>query len=100
MSELPDQQFWDLADSFIELANQHCETVRRNRVSATLLYAAARFNSFVVATGTSSKNQLESEFESAVRYFVDQYEKMLRDNLSDHVANYEKYISEDGSAGE
>ncbi len=38
MSERPPagDEFWDLADSFIELANQHLDKHTRGRVSASL----------------------------------------------------------------
>lgn len=86
-----DKQFWELADSFIHLANEHVENVPRSRVSAALLYAAARFNSFVVTANSNSKAQLSEEKEAAILYFVEQYEKMLRENIEDQLANYEKY---------
>jgi len=87
----PDKQFWDLADSFIHLANEHLAKVPRSRVSATLLYAAARFNSFVVTASSTSKAQLAEEKEAAISYFVEQYEKMLRENVEDQLKNYENY---------
>ena len=86
-----DRQFWELADSFIRLANEHLTNVPRSRVSASMLYAAARFNAFVVSAGTDNKTELDSDKESAIAYFVEQYEKMLRENIDDHLANYEKY---------
>ena len=88
----PDEQFWDLADSFINLANEHCSAVPRSRVSATLLYAAARFNAFVVASNTTNQEQLASEKEEAIAYFLGEYEKMLRANLNDNEKNYAQYI--------
>jgi hypothetical protein len=89
----PDEQFWEFADSFIGLANEHCDQAHRSRVSATFLYAVARFNAFVVAASTRSKDQLIAEKEQAVRYFLGQYEKMLRENLADYENHYEKYIA-------
>ena len=87
----PDKEFFELADSFIHLANKHCNDVRRTKVSATILYATARFNAFVVASSTKRKDQLTSEKEVATAYLVEQYEKMLRENLDDYESNYKKY---------
>jgi hypothetical protein len=87
----PDKQFWDLADSFIHLANEHLATAPLGKVSATFLYAVARFNAFVVTANTQTKLELESDKERAIAYFAEQYEKMLRENVEDHLANYEKY---------
>lgn len=85
---VPDAKFWELADSFIGLANKHTKDVPKNRVSATLLYAAARFNSFVAASGARSKAEFVADRESIVKYFLGQYEKMLRENLEDHSQNF------------
>jgi len=86
-----DKQFWELADSFIHLANDHCKGVPRSQVSAAMLYAASRFNAFVVFAGTNSKEQFVSEKEAAISNLLEQFETMLRENLDDHENDYEKY---------
>ena len=85
-----DRQFWDMADSFIQLANTHLNTEKPSRVSASALFAASRFNAFVIAAATESKAQLIAEKEAAIAYFLDQYEKMLRENLDEHLARYDQ----------
>lgn len=90
----PDQQFLDLADSFIALANSHCDTVSPTRVSSTMLFAAARFNAFVIASSVDSKDELTSDLEPALKYFLAQYEKMLGENLADYVENYDQYLGD------
>ena len=85
-----DKQFWDMADSFIQLANTHLNTEKPSRVSASALFAASRFNAFVIAAATESKAQLIAEKEAAIAYFLDQYEKMLRENLDEHLARYDQ----------
>ncbi|MCE9583726.1 MAG: DUF3144 domain-containing protein [Planctomycetes bacterium] len=86
--EPPDAKFWELADSFISLANKHTAQTPKSRVSATLLYAASRFNSFVASSAYRAKADLVADREKIVGYFVAQYEKMLRDNLADHEENF------------
>jgi hypothetical protein len=54
----------------------------------------ARFNAFVVTANTETRTELESDKERAIAYFAEQYEKMLRENVDDHLANYEKYNQE------
>ena len=88
-----DKRFWDMADSFVQLANTHLNEEKPSRVSASALFAAARFNAFVVTAATESKAQLIAEKESAIAYFMDQYEKMLRENLDEHLARYDKPAS-------
>jgi len=88
-----DKEFWDLADSFIQLANAHLDKVKPSRVSASALFAAARFNAFVIAAASESKEQLIVEKEAAIAYFLNQYESMLRENLDEHLARYDQHSS-------
>ncbi len=83
-----DKAFWDMADSFIQLANTHLDGEKPSRVSASALFAAARFNAFVIAAAAGSKEQLIVEKEAAITYFMNQYESMLRENLDEHMARY------------
>src|SRR5690242_17813767 len=87
----PDKEFWDIADQFIALANQRCDTVSPGKVSAAILYAAARFNSFIAASHSQHKQQFIDELDETAAYFVSQFEKMLRENLTDYETNFEKY---------
>ena len=90
---LRDKQFWDMTDSFIQLANTHLNEAKPSRVSASALFAASRFNAFVITAATESKEQLIAEKEAAIAYFMDQYEKMLRENLDEHLARYDQHAS-------
>ena len=86
-----DKQFWELADSFIQLANSHLNEVKPSKVSASALFAASRFNAFVITASASSKEQLIAEKEAAIAYFLEQYETMLRENLDEHLARYDQH---------
>ncbi len=88
-----DKPFWDMADSFIQLANTHLDKERPSRVSASALFAAARFSAFVIAAATENKAQLIAEKEAAIAYFLGQYEQMLRENLDEHIARYDQQSS-------
>jgi hypothetical protein len=86
-----DKQFWELADSFIQLANTHLNEVKPSKISASALFAASRFNAFVITASASSKEQLIAEKEAAITYFLEQYETMLRENLDEHLARYDQH---------
>ena len=88
-----DKQFWELADSFIQLANTHLNEVKPSKVSASALFAASRFNAFVITASATSKEQLIAEKEAAIAYFLEQYETMLRENLDEHLARYDQQTS-------
>ena len=79
--EKPDQKFWDLADQIIGIANDHCEDMGAGKVSSAVLYAAARFNAFIVASSPNA--DIPNEKEAALEYFGGQYKKMLSENLDD-----------------
>lgn len=83
--QVPDQEFWDIADSFISLANDHLDKADADKVSSALLYAAARFNAFIVASAEDVV--ISEEKDAAVNYFSGQYRKMLAENLDDYEEN-------------
>ncbi len=87
-----DDEFYEMADSYIALANKQGKDIIQGKVSATFLYAAARFNTFLVASNASSKKQFESDKENSIEYFMTEYKKMLEEHFSDYVANYDSYI--------
>jgi hypothetical protein len=83
----PDEEFWEIADSFIEAANRHTETASTGKVSAALMYAAARFNTYALAEVTPDLVSVEAD---ALEYLGDQYRKMCMENIADHTAAYKK----------
>lgn len=88
-----DKQFYDMADAYIALANTQLNEAKPSRVSAAALFAAARFNAFVIAAAAENKAQLIAEKEAAISYFMDQYEKMLRENIDEHMTRYDQQSS-------
>ena len=93
MSKIPpDQKFWDIADSFIGLANKHCADIDRGKVGAALLFAAARFNTFVTAVASTGATAFRQDREKAIEYFTAEFEKMLRANLDDWAEHFEKHM--------
>jgi hypothetical protein len=85
-----DKQFYDMADAYIALANTQLNDAKPSRVSAAALFAASRFNAFVIAAAAGSKEQMIAEKEAAIAYFLDQYEKMLRENIDEHMARHDQ----------
>jgi len=83
-----DKEFRSMIDSFIHLANEHSDTTNTENVSMALLYAAARFNSFVVASHAEDLKKFESDREAAFEFFLGEYKKMLKENLDDHQKVY------------
>ncbi len=92
MTEPLDEQFYDRADAHIALANQQSLTTGKGKVSASFLYAAARFNAYVGAFNSGSLQKMTEDTEHMVAYYLKQYEAMLRENLDDYQKHYDKYM--------
>ena len=87
-----DKEFYEIADAFIAVANSNSGKADQGKVSATFLYGAARFNTFLVAAASGSSDELASRKEEAIKYFMVEYEKMLEEHFSDYIENYDTYI--------
>ena len=90
-----DDAFFDRADEVIRLANQQLGAATPGTVSASTLYAAARFNAWVTAIGSKSGAELERNLDETLEHFVEQYRKMLKENLQDYADNFDRYIKVD-----
>jgi hypothetical protein len=91
-SEANEREFWKLADTFINTANELYQKEGDGKVGYALLYAAARFNAFIVASTAGDKTELADEQEAATDYFSDQYRKMFTENIEDYRANFDQYL--------
>lgn len=71
------QEFLDLVDEFIHLANQLAEGGKGGEVSAAILFAAGRYNAFNFVThGGTDANR-----EQALEFYVNEYRKAISSNL-------------------
>ncbi|MEL6267229.1 MAG: DUF3144 domain-containing protein, partial [Pseudomonadota bacterium] len=77
----PEEQarFFEMADQFLAIANNAVDDQGAGRVSAAMMFACARFNAFTAQTQGMPPGEVDDD---AVRYFRDEYEKMLRENMS------------------
>ena len=90
MSDIPrDKEFYELADEHIALANTRMGQVKPAKVSATMLFASARFNAFLISVSADNKAQMLLDKEPAIAYFMQEYEKNLRENIDEHLARYD-----------
>ena len=91
MAKQIDDAFYDRADAHIRVAAEHMADVPSGRVSASLMYACARFNVWVGASGRTSPAEVRKAYGETIEYFVAEYRKMLVKNLDDYVENFDKY---------
>jgi len=67
-----DDAFYDRADSFIHLANEHCADMGRGKVSASFMYGMSRFNAWVSATGFDMKASRQETVD-----YIDHFDKYI-----------------------
>ena len=91
MSKTADHDFYDRADEHLRVASDHLSEASQGKVSASLMYACARFNAWVSANHRQSPGELKSAYGETIEYFVAEYRKMLVQNLDDYVDNFKQY---------
>lgn len=93
MSKEKSPEFYESADAFIALANDMAKKMNPGNVSASFLYAAARFNTFIAASGANDAEEFKRQQRQSKAYFLDEYEKMLNEHFADYLENYDSYLS-------
>lgn len=95
MSEdnLADAEFIALADAFVALANTRSPEAGGVKVGAAMLYAATRFNAYVVASRTRDAEELKADRAIALQHFSEQHDAMLAQNLDDYATHYASLIA-------
>jgi hypothetical protein len=76
----------------MRLANTQCDKALPNEVGASAMFAAARFNAYILARTTASAENMAIEKERALEYFVDQFRNMMASNLDDFAENFDRYM--------
>ncbi|MDX1913975.1 MAG: DUF3144 domain-containing protein [Methylophilus sp.] len=92
MAEEVDENFYDRADAHIHLSNEQLADISRGKVSASMMYSVARFNAWVSASSFTKSEEMAAAKAETMEYFVNEYRKMLDENLSDYIANFDSYM--------
>ncbi|WP_370084949.1 DUF3144 domain-containing protein [Neptunomonas phycophila] len=88
-----DEKFYERADAHIHLSNDQInEKATLGKVSASNMYATARFNAWVSACGWNSAEEMSNSKQETLEYFVAEYRKMLEENLDDYIKNFDSYM--------
>ena len=95
LNEQESKDFYTMADTFIDIANGHCEKKEANHVGSSMLFAAARFSSFVVASQSPDKDAYEAEIETATEFFTKEFKRMLTQNLEDYKTAFKAQAEEE-----
>ena len=78
------QLYRQIADSFIDVANKHCDNADIGIVGSAFLYGAARFSAFVVASNSKELSRYESDRDEAIEHFSKEFRRMFEENLDDY----------------
>jgi len=86
-----DVLYREMIDSFIDRANELSDQSSPENVGMALLFAASRFNAFVVSQHAENIDDYEKDLTKARDFFRSQYQEMLDENLEDYKKIYAKY---------
>ncbi len=87
IDEETEAQILEVVNSFISLANKHAEGRKLpiNIISDAFLYAAARYNAFLVAS--ADQKSIATNQKEYVEAFMEQYKAMLKDHFEFYKKN-------------
>lgn len=101
MTESQNDALWGYIDQLIEDANQKTEELDIGEVGNALLYAAARFNAFMVAASCETRNDFKEDRSDSQKFLMDQFRQMLLNHFDDYEENFKVYLrQEDDTQGE
>jgi hypothetical protein len=92
MADPPDDAFYARADAHIHLSNDQTAHATNGKVSASMMYATARFNTWLTALGHESGESLAASREETIAYFLDSYRSMLDEHFDEYIANFADYM--------
>jgi hypothetical protein len=80
-----------MVDAFIDRANDFADINGAENTGMALLFAASRFNAFVVSQHAETLEGYETDLAKAKDFFQSRYREMLDENLEDYKQVYGKY---------
>ncbi|OIQ76575.1 hypothetical protein GALL_417450 [mine drainage metagenome] len=87
-----DKGFYERANAHINLANAQLQQDIFGKVSASMMYATARFNTSLTASGYPTRAQMVADRVKNIDYFVQQYRRMLEEHMDDYIEHFEPYM--------
>lgn len=101
--------FFERADQFIKQANEFCRpntanntlnpppadfnpADQRGQVSASMLFATARFNTWVAANNFENAEQMQNAKPEVIAYLLQQFQMMLEDNFDEYCEQFDNYL--------
>lgn len=76
---MQENDFHEVADEFINLANELSEDWAQPFLSAVIMYAAARYNTFFFF----EVDGVEDNQDTAIDYYTEQYRQMMKECMAE-----------------
>lgn len=96
-----DEKFYERVDTHIAIANGYVKSkVNPTFVSNSFMFAAARFNTWMLAAGYPDVKHFANDKEKLLAFFTNEYKIMLNENLDDYIKNYDSYMNPPKDKGE
>ena len=86
--------FFELTDAFIDLANQKGADIDATEMSEAMIYAAARYSAYTIASSCENPQELIDDERDATKHFVHHFKTLLIDNLNDYLDNFDTYLKD------
>ncbi|WP_028116022.1 DUF3144 domain-containing protein [Ferrimonas senticii] len=95
MSDKADKEFYQRASELIEVANKHNQDpeLETGAVSASFMYALCKYNAWFSSTGFANKEQMQSKRDAMLKYYTEEYAKLLAAHMDDYIENFDHYRS-------
>nr|CAA6827632.1 MAG: Unknown protein [uncultured Thiotrichaceae bacterium] len=89
-----DTTFYKRADAMIHLANEQVTgDVTPGDVSASAMFAIARYNAYISAIDFETVEAFKAERDEVIKYFTEEYQKMLTEHIDDYTENFDQYTN-------
>ena len=83
-------KFRQIADAFIDQANETLAEANPILISSAMLYGTTRFCAFTVASQAENLDQYREELQAAKQYYVEEFDRMLSENLEEYQAAFDQ----------
>ena len=88
-------EFYERADQHIKLSNnQITKEIPLGEIGASMMYSTARFNAWMNAYSCDNAVEMKIKKQEAMDYFMEEYRKMLSDNLDEYIENFDAYMKD------
>ena len=92
---MKDDAFYKRADEHIKLSNnQISKDIPLGDIGASMMYSTARFNAWMNAYSCNNGVEMQVQKQETIEYFMEEYRKMLIENLDEYIENYDSYMKD------